>query len=102
VLRPLEHIGGGRGDERPLARLVRDGPYFSDGVRLFRRVGVVFGSSGPKLLELEDCRTLAVSDYTEEEVTLLGLVPVSAQPVGEGAGAVTGHELVPAGSDRRG
>ena len=44
--------------------------------------GVVSGSSAPKLVQLEDCRTLEVSEYTEEEVVRLGLGPVSAPPAG--------------------
>jgi hypothetical protein len=72
-----------RGNESGLAKLIEDGPYFTDGVRLFRLTGVVSGSSGPKLVQLEDCRTLAVSEYTEEEVELFGFVPVSARPTGQ-------------------
>ena len=82
MMRPLRHTGARQGDEGRLAQVVQDGPYFTDGVRLFRRVGVVSGSRGPRLVELEDCRTLAVSEVTEEEVTLLGLMPVSADRLG--------------------
>jgi hypothetical protein len=76
--------------------LIEHGPYFTDGVRLFRLAGVVSGSSGPKLVKLEDCRTLAVSECTEEEVAQFGLVPVSARPTGpdtDGDGSVfaSGH-----------
>jgi hypothetical protein len=71
-----------RRSESALAKLIEHGPYFTDGVRLFRLAGVVSGSSGPKLAELEDCRTLAVSECTEEEVAQFGLVPVSARPTG--------------------
>ena len=81
-MRSREHTGGRQGEQGRLVKLVQDGPYFTDGVRLFRRVGVVSGSRGPRLVELEDCRTLAVSEVTEEEVTLLGLMPVSADRLG--------------------
>jgi hypothetical protein len=60
-----------------LAGLVEQGPYFTDQVRLFRLAGTVRGSSGPRLVQLEDCRTLEVSEYTEEEVMVLGLEPVA-------------------------
>jgi hypothetical protein len=68
--------------ESALAVLIEHGPYFTDGVRLFRLAGIVSGSSGPKLVKLEDCRTLAFAEYTEEEVAQFGLVPVSARPTG--------------------
>ena len=67
-----------------LARLVERGPYFTDGVRLFRHMGTVRGSSGPRLMQLEDCRTLEVSDFTEEEAMVLGLKPVAPAPPPEG------------------
>jgi hypothetical protein len=79
-----------RRNENALAKLIEHGPYFTDGVRLFRMTGVVSGSSGPKLVQLEDCRTLEDSEYTEEEVGLLGLVPVSAQAAG--SPCATGHD----------
>lgn len=66
-----------RSAQSPLAKLVEGGPYFTDAVRLFRLAAVVPGSNGPKLVQLEDCRTLQVSGYTAEEVALLELVPVS-------------------------
>jgi hypothetical protein len=76
-----------------LARLVEQGPYFTDHVRLFRLAGSVRGSSGPRLLQLEDCRTLEVSDYTEEEVTVLGLEPVTpAAQAAEGSAAARHRE----------
>jgi len=76
-----------RGRKGPLARLVEQGRYFTDQV-LFRLAGSVRGSSGPRLLQLEDCRTLEVSDYTEEEVTVLGLEPVTpAAQAAEGSAA---------------
>ena len=65
-----------RTERSPLAKLIERGPYFTDDVRLFRVAAVVSGSNGPKFLQLEDCRTLQVSDYTAEEVALLELVPV--------------------------
>jgi len=76
-----------------LARLVEQGRYFTDQVRLFRLAGSVRGSSGPRLLQLEDCRTLEVSDYTEEEVTVLGLEPVTpAAQAAEGSAAARHRE----------
>ena len=72
------------GSDSLLARLVEEGPYFTDGVRLFRLAGTVRGSSGPRLMQLEDCRTLEVSDFTEEEAMVLGLEPVATPPPPEG------------------
>ena len=69
----------GRTERSPLAKLIERGPYFTDDVRLFRVASVVSGSDGPKFLQLEDCRTLQVSDYTAEEIALLELVPVRAR-----------------------
>jgi len=100
------------GSKSLLARLVEQGHYFTDGVRLFRLAGTVRGSSGPRLMQLEDCRTLAVSDFTEEEATVLGLEPVAAAPNPEGqpprgtartaAGlACTSPEETPPSSTRR-
>jgi hypothetical protein len=66
-----------RREAHGLAQLVEQGPYFTDGVRLFRLAGTVSGSSGPKFVQLEDCRTLALADYTEEEIEVLGLAPIS-------------------------
>ena len=40
---------------------------------------MVAGSSGPKVMKLEDCRTLQVSGYTAEEAEWLGLMPVRAR-----------------------
>ena len=84
-MRRTGHTITKRGDEHALGKLIEEGPYFTDCVRLFRLAGVVSGSSGPKLVQLEDCRTLDVSEYTEEEVVRLDFVPVKARPVGEGA-----------------
>jgi len=84
-MRRIGHTITRRGDEHALAKLIEEGPYFTDCVRLFRLAGVVSGSSGPKLVQLEDCRTLDVTEYTEEEVVLLGLGPVSAPPAGQDA-----------------
>jgi hypothetical protein len=77
---------GKRADDGVLAQLVRKGPYLTDGVRLFRLAGVVSGSSGPKLVQLEDCRTLEVSGCTDDEAMVLGLRPVSPRPAGRCAG----------------
>jgi hypothetical protein len=95
------HSIGRREVDSGLAKLIQEGPYFTDGVRLFRLAGVVSGSSGPKLVRLEDCRTLEVSEFTHEEVVLLDLLPVSARPARPGAGAGPGHELVRAGAEDR-
>ena len=78
--------GRRRHEGNQLAELIRHGPYFTDDVRLFRLTGVVSGSSGPRFLQLENCRTLDVAKYSEEEVTVLGLVPVSARPAGQADG----------------
>ena len=79
--------------EGPARPTGRAGPYFTDHVRLFRLAGSVRGSSGPRLLQLEDCRTLEVSDYTEEEVTVLGLEPVTpAAQAAEGSAAARDRE----------
>jgi hypothetical protein len=78
-----------RRERNGLAELIGEGPYFTDGVRLFRLAGVVSGSSGPQFVQLEDCRTLALSDHTEEELEALGLAPVhpaSAKDEGENGG----------------
>lgn len=85
-MRRTGHTVTRRGHEHGLAKLIEEGPYFTDGIRLFRIAGVVSGSSGPKFVHLEDCRTLDSCDYTEEEVTVLDLTPVSARPAGEGDG----------------
>ena len=58
------------------AKLVDAGPYYTDGIRLFRLAGMVAGTNGPKVMKLEDCRTLQVSGYTAEEAELIGLMPV--------------------------
>ena len=76
-----------------LAGLVEQGPYFTDQVRLFRLAGTVRGSSGPRLVQLEDCRTLEVSEYTEEEVVVLGIEPVAAAAqAAEGSAAARDRE----------
>ena len=80
-----------RNRKSALAQLVEQGPYFTDHVRLFRLVASVRGSSGPRLLQLEDCRTLEVSDYTEEEVTVLGLEPVTPAAQAAVASATARH-----------
>ena len=68
-----------RTEQSPLAKLSDAGPYYTDGVRLFRLAAVVSGSNGPTLMQLEDCRTLQVCGCTAEEAALLGLVPVHAR-----------------------
>lgn len=73
------HPPGRRTEQSPLAKLIDAGPYYTDGVRLFRLTAVVSGSNGPKLMQLEDCRTLEVSGFTAEEAAMLGLVPVRAR-----------------------
>jgi hypothetical protein len=55
------------------ARLVKTGPYFTNGIDLFRLVTLTSGSGGPKLVELEDCRTLEISIYAGDAVMTLGL-----------------------------
>jgi hypothetical protein len=70
---------GTRTEQSLLAWLIDAGPYYTDGVRLFRLSAVVSGSNGPKLMQLEDCRTLHVSGFTAEEAALLELEPVRAR-----------------------
>jgi hypothetical protein len=79
-MEPSSHAVSKRRNDGVLARLIEHGPYFTDGVRLFRLAGVVSGSSGPKLVQLENCRTLEVSEFTQEEAMLLDLVPVIEDP----------------------
>lgn len=83
-MRTRGHTASIERDDSALAGLIEAGPYSTDGVRLFRLAGVVSGSSGPKLVQLEDCRSLDVSEYTDEEVALLDLVPVTARPAADG------------------
>ena len=88
------------GSDSLLARLVEEGPYFTDGVRLFRLAGTVRGSSGPRLVQLEDCRTLEVSDYTEEEAIVLGLEPVAPAAQEAGGQPPRGTARTAAGLER--
>jgi hypothetical protein len=87
-------------EQGPLARLVERGPYFTDRVRLFRLAGTVRGSSGPRLVQLEDCRTLEVSGYTEEEAIVLGLEPVAAAAQEAGGQPPRGTARTAAGLER--
>lgn len=89
-----------RRPESALAQLVEQGPFFTDQVRLFRLVGTVRGSSGPRLVQLEDCRTLDVSDYTEEEVAVLRLEPVMPAAQREGGQPPRGTASTGAGLER--
>jgi len=59
-----------------VAEALRQGAYLTDGYDLFRVVGVISGSSGPKSVDLEDCRTLEVHTYSEPRVLALGLTLV--------------------------
>ena len=58
------------------------GAYLTDGINLFRVASVTSGSDGPKVVELEDCRTLEASVYDSEAVMKLGLVAVTPAPNG--------------------
>jgi hypothetical protein len=62
-----------------VAELLASGPYFTDGVDLFRLVGVTSGSSGPTVVRLEDCRTLDVSHYAGHALMTLGLRAVKVE-----------------------
>ena len=74
------HALGRRADGAP-AQAMRQGEYLTNGVDLFRVVAVVSGSSGLKVIELEDCRTLEITNWAAAEVTALGLAPVIASDV---------------------
>jgi len=69
--------------ERALAEAIRQGAYLTNDVDLFRVIAVVSGSSGLKVIELEDCRTLEVHTYSGPGVTALGLTPVRAAAVAD-------------------
>lgn len=69
--------------ERDPAAAIRQGAYLTNDVDLFRVVAVVSGSSGLKVIELEDCRTLEVHTYSGPGVTALGLSPVTAAAVAD-------------------
>ena len=60
------------------AGAIRQGAYLTNGVDLFRVAAVVSGSSGPKTIELEDCRTLEMRTYSDAGAAALGLTPVTA------------------------
>jgi hypothetical protein len=62
-----------------LADLLESGPYFTDGLDLFRVVSVTSDAGGPRLVELEDCRTLKSSVYVGNALMTLGLEPVRAE-----------------------
>jgi hypothetical protein len=80
-------IRPGRAAERPLAEAIRQGAYLTNDVDLFRVVAVVSGSSGLKVIELEDCRTLEVHTYSGPGVMALGLTPVRAAAVADAPGS---------------
>jgi len=61
-----------------LSELIQQGAYLTDGVALFRVAGVVSGSRGPTMVELEDCLTLEIRLCRERDVMNLGLHPVKA------------------------
>ena len=65
------------------AAALRQGAYLTDGEDLFCVVGVISGSSGPKSVDLEDCRTLEVHTYSEPRALALGLTPVRAAVAGD-------------------
>lgn len=60
-----------------LGRPFEAGSYFTNGVDLFRVVSVTSGSGGPRVVELEDCRTLELSLYAGDAVMTLGLTQVN-------------------------
>jgi hypothetical protein len=61
------------------ADLLRAGRYFTDGGNLYRVVCVTSGSGGPRVVELEDCRTLETSLYAGHDLMTLGLREVNAE-----------------------
>lgn len=63
----------GTGPGKPL----KPGTYLTDGANLFRVTSVTSGSNGPKVVELEDCRTLEASVHDSEALVTLGLVTVT-------------------------
>ena len=69
-----------------LSEALRQGAYLTDGAKLFRVAGIVSGSSGPKVIELEDCRTLEVGTYSEADLVALGLSPVRSMETGDELG----------------
>ena len=73
----------GEAVDRGVAELIESGPYFTDGVDLFRLVSVSSGSGGPRVVELEDCRTLEVSLYGGKALMRLGLSAVGLEAIEE-------------------
>jgi hypothetical protein len=71
------------GNER--ADSPKPGAYLTDGAHLFRVTSVTSGSKGPKLVELEDCRTSETSVHDSEAFEELGLATVT--PAGDDLGA---------------
>lgn len=55
---------------------LKSGPYFTDGVSLFRVANMTCGPGGPEVVELEDCRTLDVSLCGKEDFTEFDLLAV--------------------------
>jgi hypothetical protein len=64
---------------------LKPGVYLTDGTHLFRVTSVTSGSKGPKLVELEDCRTFETSVHDSEALAKLGLATVTPAPHGLGA-----------------
>jgi hypothetical protein len=59
---------------------VRQGDYLTDGDALYRVAGVILGSRGVRMVELEDCRTLELYAYDGPGLAAHGLRPVTVDP----------------------
>jgi hypothetical protein len=64
---------GGSRARRVSVRAVEDGPYLTDGRRLFRVVSALDPNAEQPVAALEDCLTLQVRPYTPDELFAMRL-----------------------------